>query len=319
VLADLDAGRPRSDYADPGGAAPESIAFDRSIFRGKRYLPLAPVQAHRGCRYHCSFCSVHALHGSRITTRPADRVQREIRQIRSRLFLFVDDNLFASRRDLDELLQALSPLRPRFVCQISVDAAWEPDLPQRLAEAGCLAVYVGFESMDRQNLAQMGKAANLGHRDYHEAIRLFRDAGLMVCGSFVFGNDRDTPAAVRAAYEFGLEERLFLCHFNLLFPVPGTALYQRLLARGQLIYPRWWTDPRYRYGRLPFRPVSAAAEELERICARVRREFNSMRSLVRRCRDLEANMKDPLRAGIFFLANLANRREVVRKGSRSLD
>ena len=219
---------------------------------------------------------------------------------------------------LDDLLEALIPLKKLFACQVSIDAAWEPDLPARLAAAGCIAVFVGFESMDPRNLAQVGKDANLRYGEYGEAVRRFRRAGIMVCGSFVFGGDGDTAASIQAAYDFGMEERLCLCHFNVMYPTPGTRLYRQMLTQGQLIRPTWWIDREYRFGQVAFRPAGMSPRELGRLCARARRDFNTPANVLRRLADFRANCRTPVRAAAFLLANLASCREIRRKGDRSL-
>jgi len=55
-------GRPRLDRMRP----------DRSIFIGKRYLPIALVEAGRGCPLTCEFCAVQTTFGAS-RTQPARR------------------------------------------------------------------------------------------------------------------------------------------------------------------------------------------------------------------------------------------------------
>jgi hypothetical protein len=59
-----------------------------------------------------------------------------------------------------------------------------------------------------------------------------------------------------------------------------------------MLHDPWWLDDRYRYGMVPFRPARMAAEELQRACARARREFYSWSSIVRRSVH-RVNYRDP--------------------------
>ncbi|MFO1520491.1 MAG: hypothetical protein U1G05_00280 [Kiritimatiellia bacterium] len=43
---------------------------DRSIFRGKRYLPIGLVEAGRGCHFKCDFCAVQTVFNRSQTRRP---------------------------------------------------------------------------------------------------------------------------------------------------------------------------------------------------------------------------------------------------------
>ena len=56
------------------GADPSAVAPDRSIFRGKRYLPIRLLEFARGCRYRCEFCAVQSFHQATQTHRDVDRV-----------------------------------------------------------------------------------------------------------------------------------------------------------------------------------------------------------------------------------------------------
>src|SRR5207247_10541821 len=68
---------------------------DRTIFRGKRYLPIGLVEAGRGCHFKCEFCAVQSMFGATQTRRPLDEVVAEVASIRDKntLFFFVDDNI----------------------------------------------------------------------------------------------------------------------------------------------------------------------------------------------------------------------------------
>src|SRR3954465_3049107 len=68
---------------------------DRSIFRGKRYLPIGLIEAGRGCHFKCEFCAVQTVFNSTQTRRPIDKIIAELKTLRheKKLFFFVDDNI----------------------------------------------------------------------------------------------------------------------------------------------------------------------------------------------------------------------------------
>lgn len=145
VVADAAAGRLQRLYrSTPGdGGAP---AYDRSIFAGRRYAPISLVQAGRGCRFACDFCSIHAFYGTyRAQRDPADIVA-EMRMLPvRRLVFFVDDNLYWRRDKFEALMRALIPLRMRWCCQITIDVARDDALLDLMAQAGCALALIGFE------------------------------------------------------------------------------------------------------------------------------------------------------------------------------
>jgi len=317
LVADAERGRLRRIY-DGGFPALAGAPPDRSVFRGKRYAPIALVQWGRGCRYACDFCSIRAFYGSRLRQRPIRDLVDEIERIGRKRVFFVDDNLFANARKARELVASLIPLRIRWSCQISIDVASDRELVKLLEKSGCTTATIGFESLDEGNLRQMKKASNLKYDDYATAIRILRDAGMMIYGTFVFGYDRDTVSSFDVTLEFALRHHFFLANFNPLTPTPGTPLFDRLKREKRLIYDRWWLDPRYRYGEAIFHPRGMSAEELTRGCYRARSEFNAYRAIYRRLLNPRAHLRSPHRIGTYLAANLISRREIHAKQGMAL-
>lgn len=314
LVADCRSARLRRLYRSAGAAATVPAEPDRSIFAGKSYLRIGLVQHGRGCPYTCDFCSVSAFYGGRLGHRPAAQVAAEIAQIGRRNLFLVDDNLLADPSRTEEFLRALIPLRVRWTCQVSLDVAADERMLDLLAKSGCAVALIGFESLDRRNLEQMGKGANLaGCGDYAAAVERFRQRGIMVYGTFLFGYDHDTPAAIEAALEFAIRNRLCLANFNPLTPFPGTPLFERLRREGRLLHDRWWLRPDYRYGQALFHPRGMTAGELEAGCFRARREFHRFTSILRRGVDRRANSRNPAALALFLAANLVSRREILRK------
>ncbi|MDP3879069.1 MAG: radical SAM protein [Dehalococcoidales bacterium] len=291
----------------------DRLQFDRSIFKGKRYLPVTLVQFGRGCRFSCEYCSVHALYGSNIRQRPVDAVVEEIRKTGRKPVIFTDDNLFVDNSATNELLRALTPLGIKWGCQASLDISANRDLIRLMAQSGCIAVTIGFESLITGNLKQMGKRLNLNYGSYLEAVRIFRKHGIMVCGAFIFGYDQDTLDSFKISLDFAIKAKLYTANLNTLVPFPATPLYERLRREGRLIHDPWWLHPDFRFGQAPFRPAKMTPEQLEDRCYWVRSEFNKYGSIARRALDLHANFSSPTKAGVYLKVNLLTRKEISRK------
>jgi radical SAM superfamily enzyme YgiQ (UPF0313 family) len=313
VVEDARRGRlaPRYGHAEPPPLA--GITPDRSIFAGKSYAPMHLVQFGRGCKWACDFCSIHAFYGRHLRQRPVREVVEEIEALEGKLVFLVDDNIFSDEARATELFEALVPLGIRWVCQTSIDVARKPEMVDLMRRSGCLAVLIGFESLDPANLKQMRKAWNVKAQGYGAAIELLKDAGLMIYGTFVHGYDHDTTDSFERNLEFALRHRFFLANFNPLTPTPATSLYQRFRREGRLIRDPWWLDPSYRYGQATFHPRGMTATELEEGCYRARTRFNTLGNITRRALDRRTNLSSLYNLGVFLTANLISRAEIHRK------
>ena len=291
---------------------------DRSIFKGKRYAPINTIQYGRGCKYHCEFCSIRAFYGSNLRQRPVNECVSEIKQVGRKHHFFVDDNIFVDIPKAKKLFEALIPLKIHWSCQVSIDIAKDRELLKLMQRSGCTTAVIGFESLNRNNLKQMNKAWSLKYGDYDTLIEMFRDAGMMIYGTFVFGYDGDTVDSFDRAVEFAIRNKLYLANFNPLTPTPQTPLLDRLQRENRLIYDRWWLEPEYRYGEAIFHPRGMTADDLTAGCYRARTQFNTTGSILRRAFDRRTNFRSPHRLGIYLLSNLISRREIHRKQNTTL-
>lgn len=284
---------------------------DRDIFAGKRYPGLSLVETARGCRYHCEFCSITRFYGATYRPRPVADVIAEIRTLKNRNVFFVDDNLGADRDRLRRLLTALVELDfpIRWFSQISIDAADDPELLDLMRRSGCVCVLIGFESLEAENLARMGKRVNRSGSDFDAAISRLRRHGISVYGTFVFGYDADTPAAFDRTLDFAVRNQMFFAAFNHLVPFPGTAVYERLRDEGR-VEPNWWLSERYRFGQVAFQPRNLRPDELEDLCFSYRQKFYDPRNILRRGMDRRANCASLFKAAVFFIYNVLSLREV---------
>lgn len=301
-----DAARRRLEpiYDGRGRRTLSGVRPRREIFDGKDYQNITLVEFARGCNFTCDFCSITAFHHASQNHRPADEVAAEMERTGSRRFFIVDDNIVSQPQKARELCRALIPLGVRWVGQASIHISRDDELLRLMVESGCCGVLIGMESLDPANLRDMGKEWNLHNGGYEESLKRFRDHGLAVYGTFVFGYDNDDRDVVRRSVDFAVEQKLFLAAFNHLIPFPGTPLYRRLESEGRLLSPKWWLDPESRVGDVAFRPKKMEPEELEELCLDARRRFYRWGSLFRRMGDFHANLKNPTMAAVYLGLNL---------------
>jgi len=314
VIEDARMGRLKPLYQSNSQPDLGAVRYDRSLFRGRRYLRIGLVETGRGCRFPCDFCAVQTFFQRTARHRPIDAIVAEIASLKDekKLFFFVDDNFAADLSFARDLAEALAPLGIRWVTQMSINAAHDEAFLAALARAGCSGVLIGFESLDEGVLRAMKKRFNTMRGGFSVALANLRRHGIRVYGTFVFGYDGERAEAFDEAAEFAIDHRFYLAAFNHLTPFPGTPLFTRLQREGRLLYERWWLDERYGYNGIPFQPAAMAPDAVRQGCLRARRRFYALNSIVRRALD-PVNRADAFMFRNFFVINGMHRVEVEKR------
>lgn len=265
-----------------GGIGEYNLRPDKSIFDGKKYLPVNLIETGRGCCHSCDFCSISKFYCAHYYAREHDLVYQDLVDSKYKYSFLVDDNLVANRKNAMELFQKITPLKRKWAGQGTLSLAKNPELLKALKDSGCEVILIGFESLNEENLNQMNKSFNyaLGERD--ELVKRIHDAGIGIYATFVFGYDNDDEKTVEDALKFAQKHNFYTAAFNHLLPFPNTPLYNRLKEEDRLIYDKWWLAEGYNYGELAFNPKKISAEKLSMACYEARKEFSNTKTVFNR-------------------------------------
>jgi len=313
VLSDFRNGRLQRVYRQPSRPPLAGLRPDRSIFAGKRYLPVGLVEAGRGCHLKCEFCAIQSYFGNTQTRRPMEEIIDEIRRIKKPLIFFVDDNITSNMDQAKEFFRQLIPLKIRWVSQASINAAHDEEFLRLIKASGCQGLLIGFETLNQANLRRMRKSFNMMKGGYEKALENLRRHGIRLYVTFILGYDEDNGDTLNETLAFAQRHRFYIVAFNHLTPFPGTPLYDRLKREGRLLYDRWWLAPEYRYGMVPFAPRGMTAEQVKQRCIEARQKFYSIASIFRRSLDFQVNSESWFMWTHFFSINLLFRSEVLQR------
>lgn len=261
ILGDIENGTLQSRYyADYTNDYCEDPTPRRQILPRNSFLTTTSLIATRGCHNRCGFCYL-ATDGLRMPyrMRAAQQIAAEFESNGEPYAVFIDNNLGSKPDYLRELCTALRPLDKIWSAAVSIDVADDPSLIREMALAGCTGVFVGFESLSDQNLADARKKTPLT-ADYARRVRIFHDYGIQVNGSFVLGFDHDRKDVFALTADWVEENRLECATFHILTPYPATPLFRQMESQGRLLHRDW---SRYDTGHAVFRPKHMTPEELE--------------------------------------------------------
>lgn len=285
------------------------VVNDRSILKGKKYLPARLIEYGRGCPFNCEFCDIPVYFNGRYDVRPLDRLVTEIEESSKKFFVIIDDNLGSDPKILKKFCEKITPLGVKWVSQTSITLARDEKLLDAVAESGCKGFLIGFESINPDNIKQMNKGFN-NSISYQEAISRFNQREIKIHGSFIIGYDHDTLESIDRLVDFAIESKLFIANFNPLTPIPKTRLYERLKKEGRLNNERWWLDYNFRYGDFVFTPANMSAETLAEKCEEAKDRFYGLSSIFSRGVKSRTNCGSLSDFASYVIFNFLTRREV---------
>ena len=251
----------------------------RDLIKRRSYLVPNSIVVSRGCPHVCDFCYKEAFFegGRSFYTQTVDAALAEIERLPGRHLYFLDDHLFGNRRFASALFEGMRGMGRLWQAAGTVNAVLAPDLLEQAAAAGLRSLFVGFETLNPENLQEQRKYQNM-RRDYDAAVRRLHDNGVMINGSFVFGMDADDGTVFARTVEWAIQRGIETATFHILTPYPGTALYQRMKAAGRLTVHDW---DRYDTRQAVFQPARMTAAELEAGYGWAYREFYRWPSIAR--------------------------------------
>src|SRR6516225_3034052 len=235
---------------------------------------IIPVESGRGCPYGCEFCTVTGFFGDSIRFRTNKSVVDELLLLKARArsergqiaVFFIDDNFAINVKRTKSLLRDIiaAGAQVHWVAQISANLLRDEELVDLIGASGGKWIFIGMESIDPANLADVKKGFNKPG-EYAAVLERLAQRNVYAITSFIFGMDNDTPGVAERTLR---EIRTWppgLPIFGLLIPLPATPLYKRLEAARRLTRPKHW---------LEFIPFEMAHAPLKMTIAEAHAEMN---------------------------------------------
>lgn len=311
VISDFENGTLQPFYEMESYPAMENYPHPRiDLLPQGCYMTNQCLQTTRGCHFDCEFCSVSPFNGKSSRRRSVDDVVAEIQRIKEwrrnalvenmikgpvwhrigtglriltgiedgTIFAFVDDLHNSNREYCKKLWTALKELNIKWGAQCTLFLGSEPEMVKLAAESGCVAMFVGLESINEEVLAEMNKPFNK-EKKYADQIKCFHDHGIMLNPGIIFGSDADDESVFENTVEFLIKNRVELAYINISTPLPGTVLFERMKAEGRIFD---WNWAHYDGKHVVYYPKRMTPEVLQEGFFWANRQFFSIPSIATR-------------------------------------
>lgn len=212
---------------------------------------VVPIETGRGCPYGCEFCTVTGFFGDSIRFRTNESVIEELLRLKKRArqekgqiaVFFIDDNLAINKKRLKSLLRDViaADAQLPWVAQISANLLADEELVDLIAESGGKWIFIGMESIDPANMADVNKTFSKP-ANYKDVLDGLKRRNIYAITSFIFGMDNDTVGVSNRTVQEIESWSPGLPVFGQLTPFPATPLYDRLEKSGRLERPKHWLD-----------------------------------------------------------------------------
>lgn len=212
---------------------------------------VVPIETGRGCPYGCEFCTVTGFFGDSIRFRSNESVVEELLRLKARArkekgqvaVFFIDDNLAINKKRLKGLLREIiaADAQLPWVAQISANLLSDEELVDLIADAGAKWIFIGMESIDPANMADVNKTFSKP-ANYRGVLDSLARRNIYAITSFIFGMDNDTVGVANRTVDEIEKWAPGLPVFGQLTPFPSTPLYKRLDKAGRLDRPKHWLD-----------------------------------------------------------------------------
>jgi radical SAM superfamily enzyme YgiQ (UPF0313 family) len=196
----------------------------------------------RGCPYHCSYCSVHTVHGRNHRRKDMSHIVEELANLGQHgvgYYCFLDDNLFIDNRSVQVVLKAINyakaheliPPTSRFYVEegIEIRIASKPGVMAALQGAGFVNIALGMESLNEGARRAVQKPYQPSH--LKEALEECRVSEVVPRMFYIVGLPGDTlESLARDLVRFG---RMGVAvRPNNLKLYPGTKITRQFISRG---------------------------------------------------------------------------------------
>lgn len=239
MLEDFKQGKLKTFYCAKERSNLCDVHLDRSIFKGKKYLPVRHLEVSRGCTFACKFCTISKVYNRKVSLRPIDEIINDLKNIGTKFVAFIDEDASSNFEYRKELYTKMIPLKKKWTAQMTVKSLLNENLVKLMAESGCFNVFIGMETINPNILNNMNKNHN-SVSDYEIAYKNCIKYDIPLSVGVIVGYEGDSLEQAKRMFDYINKHQHFMAIFTTFFPYPSTPVYEELKAQNKLVKNDWW-------------------------------------------------------------------------------
>jgi radical SAM superfamily enzyme YgiQ (UPF0313 family) len=196
--------------------------------------------SNRGCRGHCSFCSVRNFNGAGVRSRSVESVVDEIEVLVCKYnvnhITWLDDDLFYNQKRTLKLFNEIIKRNLNITWDASngviiSSAVASPELIHSAAESGCIGMYFGIESGNPGILRKIRKPSSVSQcLKLGEMMKKYPQ--IFTRGFLIIGFPKETYGQMLDTVEVAQTMGLDWYTVQLLTPLPSTEIHLQMVEEG---------------------------------------------------------------------------------------
>lgn len=299
LIKDFEAGNLKRTYYGALSSLDNMAYPKRDVFNNT--YSFLPVSTSRGCPFNCNFCAINRFYKGKYRTRDVAEVIDELKGLPkgNDVVFFTDGNIYGYlEKDVNrfkELCRRIAAEHKKktlnfkyFAGYASVNALLDEEALDLAAKAGCMALFVGFESINPDSLKEMNKTLNLklGVDSYYNLVQNAQKRRMLVVGEMIVGSDADDSSVLQETKDFLEKINFDILRLQIMQPLPGTRLFEKLEKEDRLYlknFPEDWRKMANDFIMgVHFEPKNIAPDELKGWVKEVGTKFYSPFNVLKR-------------------------------------
>jgi radical SAM superfamily enzyme YgiQ (UPF0313 family) len=200
-----------------------------------------PILTTRGCPYPCTYCNTPGLSGRKLRHRSVESVVEELKVLKKRYgikrFSIIDDEFTLSKKYAQSVCEGLieAGLNLKWDCPVGVRLdSLTPQLLEVMERSGCESLAVGIESGNERIQGLIKKRVTVD--TIRERAKMIAGSSrIRITGYFMIGFLDEKPEEILDTIKLACELPLVRANFNVVIPIPGTAIFRELLDEKLLV------------------------------------------------------------------------------------